>query len=208
MREADNFRPSLVRIIILHAFAALLATTVTFKLPDAESAWEKSRWIISFAELLPVSYALWMGWRSHRKHAQERWIRCRFATKLVRGLRSSIPLLDPLQPLVTRHDPKWRRFALRVGLLVLEHQPTEDPLRQQRRQRRSFDKLAADRSPALLKKHPEKPNERGVLNLHRPVNSLAHRRDCGFVPAMVAGQQVSVTRLASTPSSTSPPIPP
>lgn len=115
--EAGRFRPSIVRIILLHGIAALMAAWVTLKLADG-SAWEKWKWVITAVELALVSYALWLGKRLHQKHTQERWIRCRFAAELVRGFRASVPLVDPLAPSIAVHDPKWRRFALSTGLLV------------------------------------------------------------------------------------------
>ena len=115
--EANRFRPSIVRIILLHGIAALMAAWVTLKLADG-SAWEKWKWLITAVELGLVTYALWLGKRLHQRHTQECWIRCRFAAELVRGFRASVPLIDPLSPTVAVHDPKWRRFALSAGLLV------------------------------------------------------------------------------------------
>lgn len=119
--EAARFRPSMVWIILLHGIAALMATIVTFKLPAEHHPWNENRWIITAVELCLVTYALWMVWWLHHRHSQERWIRCRFACELVRGLRHSVPLGDPLRPVVAKHDPAWRRFALSAGLLVQEH---------------------------------------------------------------------------------------
>jgi hypothetical protein len=125
--EAAHFRPALVWIILMHGVAALLAAIVTFKASKGHP-WEDSKWLITAFELGLVSWAWWMGWRLHRKHTQERWIRCRFACEILRGLRTSVPLLDPLHPAIGVHDPKWRRFALSAGLHVNEHQSSADPL--------------------------------------------------------------------------------
>lgn len=125
--EAGRFRPSIVRIILLHGIAALMAAWVTLKLADG-SAWEKWKWLITAVELALVSYALWLGKRLHDKHTQESWIRCRFAAELVRGFRASVPLVDPLAPSIAVHDPKWRRFALSTGLLVYASRAQVDTL--------------------------------------------------------------------------------
>lgn len=124
--EAARFRPSLVRIILLHGIAALLAAVVTYQVQETHWFYH-NRWIFTATELVLVVSALWMTSRLHQKHTQEAWVHCRFACELVRGLRASVPVVDPLHPSVTRHDPQWRRFALSVGLLVLEHQHTHDP---------------------------------------------------------------------------------
>lgn len=123
LNKADNFRPSLVMIILIHGIAAILATLVTFKSDDKNSWWEKYKWGITAIELALVCIALWIGWRLHVKHTQQAWIRCRFACELVRGLRASIPLADPLYPTIARHDPDWRRFALSAGLLIAANTP-------------------------------------------------------------------------------------
>jgi hypothetical protein len=127
MQEASRFRPSLIRIILLHGIAASLAALVTFKAAEG-SSWENLKWLVTFAELVLVSFALWMSYRIHRRHIQQRWIRCRFACEIVRGLRTSVPILDPLHPAISRHEPEWRRFCLSAGLLVLAAAETHDPL--------------------------------------------------------------------------------
>lgn len=127
-QEAARFRPSLVRIILLHGMAAALAALVTFKATEG-SAWESFKWLVTFGELVLVVFALWMSFRMHRRHIQQRWIRCRFACELVRGLRASIPILDPLHPTIARHEPEWRRFCLSAGLLALASAETHDPLK-------------------------------------------------------------------------------
>lgn len=129
-KEADKFRPSLVRVILVHGIAALLAALVTFKLSDKHAPWEEFKWVVTGTELALVSFALWMSFQIHKRHIQEKWIRCRFACELVRGLRASVPLIDPLHPSISRHDPKWRRFALSAGLLVLAHNTRTDPTEQ------------------------------------------------------------------------------
>lgn len=123
--EAGRFRPSIVRIILLHGIAALMAAIVTLKIEG--SPWEKQKCIVTGLELLLVSGALWLGWRLHQRHTQERWIRCRFAAELVRGFRVSVPLVDPLSPSIAVHDPRWRRFALSVGILVNATRATVQP---------------------------------------------------------------------------------
>lgn len=125
--EAARFRPSVVRIILLHGFAALMAAFVTLKLGE-DSSWEKGKWAVTATELVLVSLALWLGWRLHQRHTQERWLRCRFAAELVRGFRASVPLVDPLSPSIGLHDPRWRRFALSTSLLVNARRATLCPL--------------------------------------------------------------------------------
>ena len=125
--EAERFRPSAVFMILLQGIATLLAVMVSFKVAD-DHPWDQSKWLLTLVELVLVCVALHMGRRLKKKHTQEKWIRCRFACELVRGMRSSIPLLDPLHPQMLRQDPAWGRFALSMGLFVLENQTTMDPL--------------------------------------------------------------------------------
>ena len=125
MSEAQKLRPSRMRIILIHGTAAFLAALVTFKVMDKHTLWERYKWVISLTELALVCLALWMNFHLKRRQVQERWIRCRFACELVRGLRASIPLMNVLHPTITRHDEDWRRFALSAGLLIQAHQGGE-----------------------------------------------------------------------------------
>lgn len=125
MSEAEKLRPSLVRIILIHGVAAILAALVTFKVMDKQALWEKYKWAISLTELGLVSMALWMNYRLRRRHVRDRWIRCRFACELVRGLRASVPLVNPLHPTISWRDEEWHRFALSAGLLVQAHHTRE-----------------------------------------------------------------------------------
>lgn len=119
--EAEKLRPSRMRIILIHGLATFLAALVTFKVMDKAALWERYKWVISLTELALVCVALWMNLRLRRRQVQERWIRCRFACELVRGLRTSVPLVNPLHPTMSRHDEEWRRFVLSAGLLIQAH---------------------------------------------------------------------------------------
>lgn len=128
-REAERFRPSKVRIILLQSFAAVLAAIVSFRLTDPEHWFTLHKWALTAVELVLVVAALVLAWRLRCQHTQDTWLRCRFACERVRALRASVPLLDPLHPLITRFDPAWRRFELSAGLLIAAHQPETDPFR-------------------------------------------------------------------------------
>jgi hypothetical protein len=67
-------------------------------------------------ELILVCLALWLTIQVLRGHLHHSWRRARFATELVRGLRATSQILDPLDPLVLRHNPDWRRFVISVAL--------------------------------------------------------------------------------------------
>lgn len=130
MSEAKKLRPSLVRIILIHGIAAILAALVTFKVMDKQALWEKYKWALSLTELGLVCVALWMNHRLRRRHVRDRWLRCRFACELVRGLRASVPLVDPLHPTISWRDEEWHRFALSAGLLVQSHHTQKNALMQ------------------------------------------------------------------------------
>ncbi|WP_395740527.1 hypothetical protein [Prosthecobacter sp.] len=118
MNEAEKLRPSLVRIILIHGVAAVLAALVTFKMMDKQALWEKYKWVVSLTELALVCVALWMNFLLRHRQVRDRWLRCRFACELVRGLRASVPIMDPLHPAISWLDGEWHRFALSAGLLV------------------------------------------------------------------------------------------
>lgn len=98
---------------------------MTYKIVDGDtvrsgSAWEYVKLGISGAELVLVFLAWRMAERIHRRHMQRKWVDCRFACELLRGLRAGVPMLDPLHPAMRVHDPAWSRFALSAGLFVHE----------------------------------------------------------------------------------------
>jgi hypothetical protein len=101
----------------------MVSVRATFK----EDAWHLLLLILTAVELAMVTWA-WSLIRSlRRERTQARWLKARFATELLRGLRASQPMIDPLHPQVVRHDPAWHRFALVAGLLArAEGNPRED----------------------------------------------------------------------------------
>lgn len=128
-REAARFRPSKIRIILLQSFAAVLAAIVSFRLTEPDHWFTLYKWVFTAMELVLVVFALVLAYRLRCQHTQDTWLRCRFACERVRALRASVPLLDPLHPLITRFDPTWRRFELSAGLLIAAHQVETDPFR-------------------------------------------------------------------------------
>jgi hypothetical protein len=126
--QARRFRPSMVRVILLQGLAALLAAVGTFQIAAQDHWWEQWKWLITAVEVVLVTVALVLSIRLKRRHIQNKWIRCRLAAEIVRGLMSSVPLMDPLHPAISRQEPRWHRFALTVGLLVLEHRDPENVL--------------------------------------------------------------------------------
>ncbi|MDB6139598.1 MAG: hypothetical protein JWO94_2670 [Verrucomicrobiaceae bacterium] len=118
--EARRFRPSTVRILMLQGGATLLAAMATYSFQPAIKP------VLAAFEMLLVCVALWMTLRLKRRQTRERWVDARFACELLRGLRASLPLLDPLDPLIARHHSEWRRFALSAGLFVQNHATTFD----------------------------------------------------------------------------------
>jgi hypothetical protein len=122
--EASRFRPSVARTVVCHGIAALLGAILAYDGGDtARPGW---KWPLAFVQLILVCAALWMSYRLRRKQTQQRWIRCRFACELVRSIRASVPLLDPLHLEIAAQRPEWRRFAVSAALLVLECRPRTD----------------------------------------------------------------------------------
>lgn len=107
-REGASFRPGTVAQIALHSLAALIAAWACVR-PLA---------LLTSLELFLVVAALFTLVLLDKRRAQPRWLKSRFATELLRGLRCSVPMVDPLHPLIAHHMPEWRRFAVCAGLLV------------------------------------------------------------------------------------------
>ncbi len=120
--EGRRFRPSTVRIIGLQGVATLFGALATFAFSPHVRPW------LAAIEMILVCMALSTTRRLRRGKTRDRWIDSRFACELLRSLRACVPLLDPLDPLIARHQSEWRRFALSAGLLVQNEATTFDPL--------------------------------------------------------------------------------
>lgn len=116
--EAKEFRKGLVRIIKFHAFATLVAAIAA--LLPSDTSWKVFLSTLAAIELALVGWAYWRNRQltDHHHGTHERWMQTRFATELMRALKDSCGLLDPLHPLIARHQPRWRRYAITVGLLL------------------------------------------------------------------------------------------
>ena len=115
--EAKDFRKGLVRIIKAHAFATLVAAIAA--LLPSEPNWKIFLGTLASLELCLVGWAIWRSHQlTHHHGTHERWMQTRFAAEIMRAIRDSCGLLDPLHPLIARHQPQWRRFAVTVGVLI------------------------------------------------------------------------------------------
>ena len=114
---ADDFRDALVRIIRGHGIATAVAAIAAVA-ADIRGV-KALPWILAglaFIEFLFVLRATLRQWRLHHGHVHEAWMQTRFAAEIIRGQKDAGRLLDPLAPLIARHHPNWRRFALATGL--------------------------------------------------------------------------------------------
>lgn len=72
--------------------------------------------MLTIVELIFVSIALYLMAKSVLSHDHHKWRRARFAAELIRSARPSLRHLDPLRPMIGRHEPDWRRFSLSTTL--------------------------------------------------------------------------------------------
>ena len=115
--EAAAFRNSLIKIIFAHGTATLVAAAAAI-LPQTLLAWKYVLAGLAMFEFMLIFWALQRTRKLHHRLTHERWMRTRFATEIMRGLQGSVGLLDPMHPLIARHLPEWRRFAITAGLQV------------------------------------------------------------------------------------------
>ena len=80
------------------------------------SFWHYLPIALTAIELLLVIVAVIFLLSSHFSHDHHKWRRSRFAAELLRSAEPSAGHLDPLVPLVSRHEPAWHRFAISIGL--------------------------------------------------------------------------------------------
>ena len=120
-REGGRFRPSVLTAISFHGLAAMLAaltaTMLAWRFPNGEKVVLPGALLVMTAvELVLVLCALGIVFYQGRKGMHHRWLRARLAAELLRGMRATRGLLDPLVPHVTRHAPEWRQFCVGAGL--------------------------------------------------------------------------------------------
>lgn len=126
----SDFRRRLLLSLCLHFAAALLAAFTASFTPvlyhgaahDSGLAHHIPK-LATGVELVLVSVAAFLMWQAGRGHSHGRWRTARFAAELVHGLLMSARLLDPLRPMVARHDHRWKRFALAAGLTAFRSAP-------------------------------------------------------------------------------------
>ena len=128
--HAGDFRDSLVRTIKWHGRATLVAAVAAI-LPQTALPWKITLAALAALELYFVARALWRTHQLHRGQVHERWMQTRFAAELMRAMKDSFGLLDPLRPQIARHHPQWRRFAI-TAALMLRHQTPPLPWREAR----------------------------------------------------------------------------
>lgn len=122
-----SFTPVIHHTKDSHALAVNYQTTETKSVNKKEQydgAVEKKQfitqvpWILTAIEFALVLVAtIIMLWLSFN-HLHEQWRKSRFAAELIRGITASSSFLDPLNPLILRHAPEWRRFAVSVALMA------------------------------------------------------------------------------------------
>ena len=110
------FRNSLRRSIWLHFWATVLATITAAYAKVLVGNWGAVPKFLTAFELALVVYAFWLVWTASRRHQNSRWRRSRLAAQISDSIIQSACLVDPLQPIVVRHDELWKRFALSTAL--------------------------------------------------------------------------------------------
>jgi hypothetical protein len=103
--------------IICHGIAALVAgAAVSFPEQIKEGIGAGGLAMLAALELTLVSLALGLMFWHRRRGTQHKWLECRFAAEILRGVAATAGILDPLYPQIKRHLPEWRRLALSAML--------------------------------------------------------------------------------------------
>lgn len=124
-KHSKFFRHSLVCTILWHGTATLVAA-IAAVLPQTALHWKVALASLAALELSLVVSAYRRSRRLHRDGTHDRWMESRFAAELMRAMMHSAGLLDPLHPLIARHHPHWRRFAITAGLMIQRESERHD----------------------------------------------------------------------------------
>lgn len=121
----SSFRARLTTSIRFHFYATLIAALAASLAP---SLWAKSL-LLAFSALEAVLVTAAWRLQSSGLHPGKdiSWLDLRFAAEIVRSLRATRDLCDPLYPIVKKHRPEWARFARTVALgLSSDARPLDD----------------------------------------------------------------------------------
>lgn len=116
-----SFRGKTTKTISFHFYATLLAalaaSIITY--PPAKLA------LIALSIIQGVLVtAAWIIQRTiNRSNSHSRWLNLRFAAELVRSVRATHGLSDPLYPCIEPHSPTWARFTRTIGLGIRHGEP-------------------------------------------------------------------------------------
>jgi hypothetical protein len=115
--------------IIATINSALLLPIMTSQSRRIVSQWDMTliTYQVLFAcELAFVFIAFLLGLASRWSNLKSRWRQARFGAEVLRSLIQTRGLVDPLFPIVARHDPVWHRFALSSGLAAHRENPVHN----------------------------------------------------------------------------------
>ncbi|MEM9881457.1 MAG: hypothetical protein AAF800_00885 [Planctomycetota bacterium] len=138
---ATRFRGRLIWSVRLHLASALIAavsatlgpflvgdkTGKSHGVADVPHLYFGPLQAFTSVEFVLVMIALGLTVRAHFGHFHHDWRRVRLAAEITRGIHATRGMLDPLEPLILRHAPTWRRFAVSVSVLAGRDAPRGDP---------------------------------------------------------------------------------
>jgi len=111
-----DFRKATTRSLKLHFAATTIAATTASFAAVLKGPLDAVPPALTFIEFCLVFIAFVLVWIARRRKINPRWRRARFAAELADSQISSAGLIDPLRPLIIRHDDRWKRFVIAVGL--------------------------------------------------------------------------------------------
>ena len=111
-----DFRTTTTRSLHLHFTATIIAAVTASFAAVLNGTLHAVPPVLTFIEFAFVFTAFVLVWIARRRNCNPRWRRARFAAEVADSQTSAAGLIDPLRPLVIRHDDRWKRFAIAVGL--------------------------------------------------------------------------------------------
>jgi hypothetical protein len=157
-----HFRDRLIKSLVLHFVAAILAATTTAFAPVMSNHQKEldgfeyvvvhnAPKVLTGIELVLVFWAWLLMHQAAKIHSHGVWRRTRFAAELSHGLIMSSNVVDPIRPLIVRHDMAWKRFALTMGLLAHRSEP---PMGFETRRDRYLDGRVKDQAAHFRERLP------------------------------------------------------
>ncbi|MFN3167789.1 MAG: hypothetical protein ACE37H_12070 [Phycisphaeraceae bacterium] len=82
--------------------------------------------VVTGIELVLVTIAWYLMHKADNDNLRDRWRISRFGAEVADGIINTCQILNPLRPAVAAQNPRWRRYAVSLGIFARNNTPPAD----------------------------------------------------------------------------------